>query len=114
MGSPEFEVQSAGTEQTSVRPEAVEAMRRLGIDIRSQTSKTLDQFITQSWDYVITVCDQANEACPFFPSCGERIHWSFADPSAVEGSVEARQKAFDETALRLADTIRTWISSSAR
>lgn len=102
-----FEVASAGTEQTHVRPEAIEAMRKFGIDISSHTSKTLDQFLGQPWDYVITVCDNANEACPVFPGAKHRLHWSFPDPSGVQGST--RQAAFDDAAKAIADRIQLWL-----
>ena len=68
MAGDRFEVVSAGTTKTHVRPEAIEAMRKRGLDIAGHTSKTLDAFLEQPWDYVITVCDQANEVCPVFPA----------------------------------------------
>jgi arsenate reductase len=83
-----FEAMSAGTEATGVRPLAVRAMEELGIDISGQESKTLDRYLKEPFDYVITVCDDANEACPFFPGATNRLHWSFEDPSRVEGSEE--------------------------
>ena len=89
-----FEVASAGTEQTRVRPEAITAMRELDIDISGQTSKTLEQFLGEDWDEVITVCDQANESCPVFPGARHRRHWSIDDPSGVTGSDEERLAAF--------------------
>jgi len=76
-----FEVQSAGTEATFVRPLAIEAMREIGIDIRAHTSKTIDSLRSRAFDSVITVCDSANEACPLFPGGTKRMHWSFDDPS---------------------------------
>lgn len=93
MAADRFEVESAGTEQTVVRPEAIEAMMKRGVDISGHTSKTLDGFLDRPWDYVITVCDAANESCPVFPGARHRMHWSFPDPSAVTG--EERQAAFD-------------------
>src|SRR5207302_5981528 len=87
-----FEVHSAGTEATQVRPLAIRAMREVGIDISHQQSKTLDRYVNQPWDYVITVCDQANEACPYFPGGKTRLHWSFPDPSQATGT-EDRQLA---------------------
>ncbi len=76
-----LEVASAGTKATRVHPLAVRAMAEVGIDIGAYASKTLDQFLGQPWDYVITVCDSANERCPVFPARTTRIHWSFDDPS---------------------------------
>lgn len=89
-----FEVASAGTEETRVHPLALEAMREIGIDLSSHNSKTLDRFLAQRFDYVITVCDRANESCPIFPGNAERIHWSFEDPSAATGSDEEKLKTF--------------------
>jgi arsenate reductase (thioredoxin) len=89
-----FEAMSAGTEATGVRPLAVRAMEELGIDISGQESKTLDRYLKEPFDYVITVCDDANEACPFFPGATNRLHWSFEDPSRVEGSEEDRLAVF--------------------
>jgi arsenate reductase len=81
-----FEVASAGTEATRVRPLALRAMAAVGIDLSSHSSKTLERFLDQPWDYVITVCDDANEACPLFPGGKQRLHWSFPDPSKATGT----------------------------
>jgi arsenate reductase len=89
-----FEAMSAGTEATRVRPLAIRAMEEIGIDISGQESKTLDRYLEEPIDYVITVCDDANEACPFFPGAQSRLHWSFEDPSRVEGSEEQRLEVF--------------------
>ena len=94
MGGDQFEVFSAGTEETRVHPLATAAMREIGIDISGQRSKTLDTFGGQQFDYVITVCDRASETCPVFPSDTQRIHWSFDDPSAAVGTDEQRLRAF--------------------
>jgi arsenate reductase len=85
-----FEVYSAGTEATNVRPLAIRAMAELGIDISNQESKALDRYLNESFDKVITVCHEANEACPVFFGAKERLHWSFPDPSQAAGS-EAEQ-----------------------
>src|SRR5215510_5762150 len=76
LGGTQFEVASAGTQQTRVRPEAIAAMSELQIDISKHTSKTLNQFLGEEWDEVITVCDSANESCPVFPGAKQRRHWS--------------------------------------
>jgi arsenate reductase (thioredoxin) len=89
-----FEVISAGTEATHVRPLAVRAMEELGLDISGQESKTLDRYLGESFDYVITVCDDANEACPIFPGAEKRLHWSFEDPSAATGTDDERLDVF--------------------
>ncbi len=83
-----FDAYSAGTEATAVRPLAIRAMAELGIDISGQESKTLDRYLGQPFDAVITVCDQANEACPVFLGAKERLHWSFPDPATAAGTEE--------------------------
>ena len=95
-----FLVQSAGVDPTPVKPEAVEVMREIGIDISRQRSKHVDDFAGQQFDYVITVCDHANETCPIFPGAPTRLHWSVRDPATVSGP--ARVNAFRETR----DTLR--------
>jgi arsenate reductase (thioredoxin) len=90
LGNDQFEVCSAGTEATFVRPVAIKAMAELGIDISHQQSKTLDRYLGEPFDDVITVCDTAAEACPAFPGATRRRHWSFEDPSKATGS-EAEQ-----------------------
>lgn len=94
MAGDKFEVESAGVAPSFVRPEAIEAMREIGIDISGQRSKSVDEFLGQSFDYVITVCDNANQQCPMFPGKAERIHWSIPDPAEVEGDINARLAAF--------------------
>jgi len=86
LGGDRFEAHSAGTEATGVRPLAIRAMRELDIDISKQISKTLEPYIEQRFDHVITVCDDANESCPIFPNAAHRLHWSLPDPSKATGS----------------------------
>ncbi len=86
LGGDRFEAHSAGTEATRVRPLAIRVMAELRIDISGQQSKTLERYLGQPFDAVITVCDQANEACPLFPGARERLHWSFPDPSKATGT----------------------------
>ncbi|TET82851.1 MAG: arsenate reductase ArsC [Anaerolineales bacterium] len=101
----DFRVFSAGTAATHVRSEAINVMRELEIDISNQTSKTLDRFVEQHFDYVITVCDNVNEVCPIFPNAKERIHWSIDDPSSIEGALADRLSSFrrarDDLQLRI-------------
>jgi arsenate reductase len=89
-----FDVASAGVAPTQVRPEAIAAMREIGIDISQHHSKSVDDFTTQRFAYVITVCDNANEQCPIFPGNTKRLHWSFEDPAAAEGDDESRLAVF--------------------
>jgi arsenate reductase (thioredoxin) len=97
-----FEVHSAGTEATRLRPQAMKVMDEIGIDISQQESKTLDRYLGEPFDYVITVCDEANEACPIFPGAKNRLHWSLEDPSQATGSEEERLAVFR----RVRDEIR--------
>jgi arsenate reductase len=109
LGGAGVEVASAGTEATSVRPEAIAVMGELGIDICGQESKALARYLDESFDEVITVCDSALEACPFFPGARHRRHWSIDDPSAVVGSEDERRNAFrharDELRQRIEDEL---------
>lgn len=88
LGGNHFEVFSAGTEATQVRPLAIKAMAEIGIDIARQQSKTLERYLSEPFDEVITVCDTAAEACPLFPGTAKMQHWSFPDPSKATGSQE--------------------------
>jgi arsenate reductase len=92
LGGDQFETFSAGTEETQVRPLAIKAMTELGIDISNQQSKTLERYLNEPFDEVITVCDTAAEACPLFPGAVKMKHWSFPGPSKATGS-EAEQLA---------------------
>src|SRR5690242_1645529 len=111
-----FEVFSAGTKPSHVRPEAIAAMRDLGIDISGHRSKSVDEFAQQPLDYVITVCDNARESCPVYPASVQRIHWGFEDPAAVTGSEEERMKAFrkirDQIRARLIEFTRDRASTA--
>ena len=112
VGGTDYRVFSAGTATTHVRSEAIKVMRELEIDISNQTSKTLDLFIEQHFDYVITVCDSANEACPIFPNAKERIHWSIDDPSSVDGEPADCLSAFRQARDDLHMRIETFFSQT--
>jgi arsenate reductase (thioredoxin) len=107
-----FEVASAGTEATRVHPLAVQAMAEVGVDLSQHTSKVVDQFLNQTWDYVITVCDAANEACPVFPNKSNRLHWSFPDPSQATGSEKQRLDIFRTVRDQIKDRLTGWIRTS--
>ncbi len=100
-----FEVFSAGVEPSHVRPEAIEAMREIGVDISLHRSKSVDEFVGQEFDYIITVCDNANESCPIFPGNTQRIHWSIVDPAAVKGDHDQRLNAFSRSREKLMDKL---------
>jgi arsenate reductase len=107
-----FEAFSAGTEATRVRPLAIRAMAEIGIDISSHTSKTLAAFDGQTFDYVVTVCDDAREACPYFPGARQQLHWSFDDPAAATGSEAERLAVFRRVRDAIGDRIRDLVRST--
>jgi arsenate reductase len=109
-----FEVASAGTEATRVHPLAVRAMDEVGIDLRGHSSKSLDGFLDRAWDYVITVCDSANERCPVFPGRATRLHWSFDDPSRATGSDAERLETFRRVRDQIARAIADWLAAVSR
>lgn len=105
MGGDGVTVVSAGSEPSSVHPDAVAVLAGLGIDISGAQSKHFDQYRGQRFDYIITVCDRVRETCPVFPDDPERIHWSFPDPSQIEDPVQRRHE-FEQLALQLQTRIR--------
>lgn len=100
-----FEVESAGTKASLVRPEAIAAMRELGIDISGHRSKNVDEFEGEKFDYVITVCDNARETCPIFFGDAQKLHRDFDDPAAFSGSEEERLAVFR----RVRDQLRRYL-----
>lgn len=112
MGGDNFEVASAGISPTQVRPEAIEVMKEIGIDISQHFSKDVDRFVADRFDYVITVCNNANEHCPVFPGRAERIHWDFEDPALVEGNEAARLNAFRKARNQIRERLETFIESA--
>jgi arsenate reductase (thioredoxin) len=105
-----FDVFSAGTKPAHIRSEAVAAMNEIGIDIAGHRSKSVDEFAGQEFDYVITVCDNAAEACPVFPGTSQRLHWPFDDPAAVQGSTSERMAAFRTVREQLRAKIRSFLA----
>jgi arsenate reductase len=110
-GGDRFEVFSAGTEATRVRPEAIRAMAEIGIDIGRQTSKTVERFLGEPMDWLVTVCDQAKEACPTLPGVRRTTHWSVDDPSAVDGDEPARMAAFRHARDDLQARVRAFLEA---
>lgn len=105
-----FEVESAGTVASFVRPQAVAAMHEIGIDISGHRSKCLDEFLGQPFDYVITVCDNANQTCPIFPGPAKRIHWSLDDPAHAAGSEDEVAAVFRRIRDEIAARLRSFVS----
>jgi arsenate reductase len=112
FGGPSFEVFSAGTEATHVRPLAIKAMAELGLDISAQRSEVLTEYLQQPFDYVITVCDQARETCPLFPGATHRLHWSFPDPSRAIGTEAEQLAAYRQVRDAIAAQIRSWLPTT--
>ncbi|HEV2715043.1 MAG TPA: arsenate reductase ArsC [Terriglobales bacterium] len=110
-GGDRFEVKSAGVEPTRVRPEAIAVMRELGVDISGYRSKPIDEFAGQEFDYVITVCDNANQRCPIFPGTTKRIHWSIDDPAAAPGDEANRLRVFRRVRDEIRERLRQFISA---
>lgn len=106
----QLEVFSAGSHPTVIHPDAIRTLKRLGIDIEQQASKSIDSFAGQSFDYVITVCDKAREVCPTFPGTAHQVHWGFPDPVAI-ANAQARMQAFDLVALHLTSRIQHFLST---
>ena len=106
-----FEAFSAGVEPSYVRPLAIQAMREVGIDIGTQRSKSVDEFSGEEFDYVITVCDNANERCPVFPAGTERIHWSFEDPAAASGDETTIMAVYRRVRDEIKDKLQAFVGS---
>lgn len=113
MAGDRMEVASAGTQPSTVNPFAIEAMRERGVDISHHRSKHLSEFLDQSWDVVITVCDNAAENCPLFPGKAERIHWGFPDPAAVTGTDAEKLQAFRDVRDAIEAQFRAWVTSNS-
>ena len=111
MAGDQFDVVSAGVAPTHVRSEAIEVMHEVGIDISTHRSKSVDEFTGQRFDYVITVCDNANEQCPVFPGNTKRIHWSFDDPAATDGDDHARLAVFRRVRDEISERLQHFVVS---
>jgi arsenate reductase (thioredoxin) len=109
FGGDKFEVESAGVISSFVRPQAIEAMKEIGIDISNHRSKSVNEFQNQKFDYVITVCDNAKENCPFFPASTERIHWSFDDPAEATGNEEQQLNVFRRVRNEIKEKLEVFI-----
>ncbi len=113
-GGEAFEVESAGIEASFVRPQAIEAMREVGIDISGHRSKSVEEFSGQEFDYVITVCDNAKERCPVFPGKPQRVHWSFDDPALVQGDEAAKLAVFRRVRDEIRHRLRLFTAATSK
>ena len=110
VGGGDFEVHSAGTDPKELHPLAVEAMRETGIDIAGHRSKSLERFLGQHFDCIITVCDRARDSCPTFPDDNQRIHWGFEDPAAVTGTRAEQLAVFRCVRNEISERLRVWVT----
>ena len=106
-----FEVFSAGTIASFVRPQAITVMKELGVDISQHRSKSVEEFVNDDFDYVVTVCDHANQSCPTFSGAVKRVHWSIDDPVGAGSAVE-ELAAFRRARAELEERIRTFIAKN--
>jgi arsenate reductase len=112
-GGGRFEAHSAGNEVSEVRPLAIRAMGEMGIDISSQRSKSVTEYAGQRFDYAVTVCDDAKEACPYFPGAANQVHWSFDDPSAAHGGGDEQLAVFRRVRDEIASSVRRFVDTVA-
>ena len=106
-----FEVHSAGTEPKGLAPQTVEVMHEIDIDVSAQRSKSVDEFLKQVFDYVITVCDVAKESCPVFPGPARQLHWSIEDPADAEARGLSMMDAFRQARDNLSKRIEQFIDA---
>lgn len=113
LASDKFEVFSAGINPTSINPLAIKVMDEIGIDISKQRAKSVNEFLGQQFDYVITVCNNVKQTCPIFPGQYEKIHWDLEDPAEAQGSEEERIVIFRRIRYEIEQKIKDWIKSIA-
>ena len=114
FGGPDFRVESAGTIPKGVNPFAIRVLAEVGIDWTAARSKSVEEFVDQPFDYVITVCDRARQSCPIFPGQYNSLHWGLEDPAEVEGADEEKLAAFRQTRLELTERLRPFVEIALR
>jgi arsenate reductase (thioredoxin) len=112
VGGSRFDVESAGTEPKGVNPWTLRILSEAGFDWSRATSKSVAQFRNRPFDYVITVCDRARQACPVFPGADQSLHWDLADPAEVEGSDDAKAAAFRATYAELRRRVEAFAATA--
>jgi arsenate reductase len=109
-----FEVYSAGMEPRGINPHTVRAMEEVDLSLNGHRSKPLTEYMGKvDFDYLITVCDDADKRCPFFPGMGKRLHWGFEDPAAFVGSEEETLAKFREVRDQIDTRVREWLEESS-
>lgn len=111
LGQGHLDVQSAGITPKGVHPLAIQAMAAIGIDISQQKSQAVSVFLDQHFDYIITVCDHAQQTCPIFPGKGIRLHWSFTDPAVPQATEAAQYALFCQVRDQLQQQLSTWVKT---
>ena len=113
-GGARFEVHSAGTEPRGVNPLTLRVLAEAGIDASWARSKSVDEFLGQSFDYVVTVCDQARQVCPVFPGVHEALHWGYDDPAEATGTEEERLAVFRRVFIQIGERVRQFATVTSR
>ncbi len=113
LGGDQFEAASAGAQPSKLNPDAVRVMQEIGIDISGQRSKDSAEFLGQHFSYVITVCDNAKEACPVFPGAMWNLHWDLVDPAAARGTEEERLAVFRRVRDQIEERIQEFIAKES-
>ncbi len=114
IGRGAFETSSAGTDPRGVNPLTVRALANVGIDASAARSKSVTEFLGQSFDYVVTVCDRARESCPVFPGGAESLHWGFDDPAEATGTEAERLAVFERVLGEISARLRTFAPAALR
>jgi protein-tyrosine-phosphatase len=114
IGGTRFDAASAGTDPSPVEPFALQALEAAGIDTTGLHSSSLDEMQARTFDYVITVCDDARSVCPFFPGADQSMHWGYKSPSSVTGTDAERRAAYDRVFIDLSERIRQFVMIAGR
>lgn len=113
-GGDAFEVHSAGTEPKGINPLTLRVLAEAGVDASFARSKSVSEFLGQSFDYVVTVCDQARQSCPAFPGVHESLHWGYEDPAAAEGTDEERMRVFRRIFIQIGERVAQFATITRR
>jgi arsenate reductase len=113
-GGDRFEVHSAGTEPRGVNPMTLRVLEEAGIDATGARSKSVNEYLGQTFDYVVTVCDEARQVCPVFPGVHESLHWGYEDPAEAVGNEEERLAVFRKVFIQIGERVRQFATLTAR
>ncbi len=113
-GRDAFEVHSAGTEPKGINPLTLRVLAAAGIDASFARSKSVDEFLGRSFDYVVTVCDQARQSCPVFPGVHESLHWGYEDPAAAQGTDDERLAVFRKVFIQIGERVAQFVTLTRR